>query len=101
MWEDYTCYSLPSDLWSLGCVLMFRCQGGRHLFFQEEAVVRWRGLRRGALPAPHHSTPPYSPALTALLGRLLGPRPADRAPAGWVLAQCTEDRLAGPRRKTT
>ena len=32
VWKDYTSYSFGADLWSLGCVLVFRCNNGRHLF---------------------------------------------------------------------
>ena len=39
MWTNVCRYSFPADVWSLGCILMFRCSRGNHLFqFRREDV---------------------------------------------------------------
>ena len=39
VWTNVCRYSFPADIWSLGCILMFRCSRGSHLFqFRREDV---------------------------------------------------------------
>ena len=39
VWTNVCRYSFPADIWSLGCILMFRCSRGNHLFqFRREDV---------------------------------------------------------------
>ena len=101
VWKYYTSYSFGADLWSLGCVLVFRCNNGRHLFNTGEDVVRWRGVRRGTVAPSHHTTgPSYSSRLVGMVARLLNPNPKLRPSAEDVVAECTLDRMSSPQRGT-
>ena len=102
VWSDYKSYSFGADLWSLGCVLVFRCNNGRHLFFEGEEVVRWRGIGKHTVAPSHHTTSSsYSTGLVHLVSKLLNPDPKLRLSADEVLAECTLERMSPPRRKTT
>ena len=101
VWADYQSYSFGADLWSLGCVLVFRCNNGRHLFFEGEDVLRWRGAGKNTLAPSHHTTSSsYSSGLVQLVARLLDPNPKLRLSADEVLAECTMERMSPPRRRT-
>ena len=93
VWSDYKSYSFGADLWSLGCVLVFRCNNGRHLFFEGEDVVRWKGVGKNTVAPSHHTTSSsYSTGLVQLVSRLLNPDPKLRPTAEDVLAECTLER---------
>ena len=36
-------YGTPTDIWSLGAVIYFICNGGKDLFANEKDVMKWRG----------------------------------------------------------
>ena len=101
VWRDHTSFSFGADLWSLGCVLVFRCNNGRHLFDKGENVVSWRGARRGTVAPSHHTTgSSYSSRLVGMVARLLNPDPKLRPSAEDVVAECTLDRMSPPQRGT-
>ena len=31
VWENYTRYTFSADIWSLGCIMAFQCNKGKHL----------------------------------------------------------------------
>jgi serine/threonine protein kinase len=86
-------YDFAADIWSLGCVMAFYCNRGRHFFSSEEQVTRWRGLRTGDIKAG------YSIELAFLIGRMLSPDPKDRPSAGELARECTEERMSPPQLK--
>ena len=102
VWEDYKSYSFGADLWSLGCVLAFRCNTGRHLFYEGDDVLRWKGVGKHTVAPSHHTTSSsYSKGLVNLIGGLLNPDPKLRPSAQDVVAECTQERMTPPRRSTT
>ena len=43
VYDDYEMYSDKSDVWSLGCVMLFYLNSGRHVFYTPEEVQSYHG----------------------------------------------------------
>eukprot|EP00092_Neocalanus_flemingeri_P064942 GFUD01078888.1.p1 GENE.GFUD01078888.1~~GFUD01078888.1.p1 ORF type:complete len:275 (-),score=47.87 GFUD01078888.1:154-978(-) len=43
VYDDYEQFSAASDVWSLGCVMAFRINKGRHVFYTQEDVQSYAG----------------------------------------------------------
>merc|ERR1711971_1145833 len=58
VWTNYKGYTFSADIWSLGCVVAFRCNRGEHLFQvtrldmmlgMAQKMNKWRGLPQGTI----------------------------------------------------
>ena len=92
MWTNYKGYTLSADIWSLGCIMAFRCNKGKHLiqvtrqdlmFGMAQKMSRWRGLPQGTIHG-------YSSDLVDLIGRMLHPDYHRRPSAKEIYAECTK-----------
>ena len=92
MWTNYKGYTFSADIWSLGCIMAFQCNKGKHLFqvsrnLPEMIQKIQKGLPRGAISG-------YSSDLVDLIGRMLHPDHHRRPSAKEILAECTSARQA-------
>ena len=71
---DIRKYNFGADIWSLGCIMAFYCNRGQPLFSSPLKVLRWTGLRLGAIRG-------YSSELVDVIGRMLRPDPRARPSA--------------------
>lgn len=78
---DFKRYSFASDVWSLACLIVFRCSRGKHLFGTAQKVRRWKA---GKDPFPAHY---YSMGLLVLVKAMLSPEPDQRPTAKYVYAE--------------
>ena len=90
MWTNYKGYTFSADIWSLGCIMAFYCNKGKHLFqvnrnLPEMILKIQKGLPQGAISG-------YSSDLVALIGRMLHPDPHGRPSAKEIRAECTAAR---------
>jgi serine/threonine protein kinase len=85
---DYKKYNMASDVWSVGCLMAFRCKRGSHLFRTTGDVINWTGPYVGDIGASSN----YSEDLINVLGRMVYPDHHDRPSAGEVRMECTHDR---------
>eukprot|EP00092_Neocalanus_flemingeri_P031729 GFUD01034463.1.p1 GENE.GFUD01034463.1~~GFUD01034463.1.p1 ORF type:complete len:292 (+),score=58.97 GFUD01034463.1:48-923(+) len=81
--RDWTKYAMASDIWSLGCIMMFLCNKGEPLFSHSHEVMRWRGLSQSSIRRG------YSDDLVNLIARMLSPRKQDRPSAANIGRECT------------
>ena len=95
MWTNHKGYTFSADIWSLGCVVAFRCNRGEHLFQvtrqdlmlgMAEKMSRWSGLPQ------EDPIKGYSSDLVALIGRMLHPDHHARPSAKEIRAECTAAR---------
>ena len=47
VWDNSSSYSFGADLWSLGCVAIYQCNHGLHLFHSPEEVKCWGAATKG------------------------------------------------------
>eukprot|EP00092_Neocalanus_flemingeri_P041596 GFUD01045301.1.p1 GENE.GFUD01045301.1~~GFUD01045301.1.p1 ORF type:complete len:305 (+),score=59.66 GFUD01045301.1:91-915(+) len=85
--RDWTKYTMASDIWSLGCLMVFLCNKGKPLFSRSHEVIRWTGLTQGAIRRG------YSDDLVSLIGRMLSPEKQDRPSAENIKRECTWARM--------
>lgn len=92
VWTNYKGYTFSADIWSLGCIMAFQCNKGKHLFqvsrnLPEMIQKIQKGLPRGAISG-------YSSDLVDLIGRMLHPDHHRRPSAKEIRAECTSARTA-------
>jgi len=87
VWTNHKGYTFSADIWSLGCIMAFNCNRGKHLFQVSrtlpemiQKMKEWRGLPQGAND------------LVALIGRMLHPDHHGRPSAKEIRAECTAAR---------
>lgn len=74
-------YTYSADLWSLGAVMSYVCNDGRHLFSNDADVLNWQG-GRSTLPTQ------YLFELRAVVANLLDPNYSKRFPASAIDCIC-------------
>eukprot|EP00092_Neocalanus_flemingeri_P064939 GFUD01078885.1.p1 GENE.GFUD01078885.1~~GFUD01078885.1.p1 ORF type:complete len:275 (-),score=49.33 GFUD01078885.1:169-993(-) len=68
VYDDYEKFSAASDVWSLGCVIAFRINKGRHVFYTQEDVQSYAGQEH---VVDDDSYEDYSQDLLQLVFRML------------------------------
>ena len=91
MWVNYKGYTFSADIFSLGCIMAFQCNKGKHLFSMARTIPELvqkmqRGLPQGAIRG-------YSSELVGLVGRMIHPDHHQRPSAKEILAECTNLRI--------
>ena len=74
-------YTFSADMWSLGAVMSFYCNLGKHLFLDLHVLARWSGNERSL---PDY----YSRELRSLVAKLLNPDYRSRPSAANVISEC-------------
>jgi len=87
VWVNYKGYTFSADIWSLGCIIAFICNKGKHLFSMARTIPELvqkmqRGLPQGAIQG-------YSSDLVRLVGRMIHPDHHKRPSAKDIRAECT------------
>lgn len=78
VYEDYETYSEKSDVWSLGCVMAFYLNKGRHLFYTPEDVQSYGGHEH---ILDDEAFDEYTHGLLELVFRMLNPDADERPTA--------------------
>ena len=98
-------YTFGADIWSLGCIIAFNCNRGKHLFQAKsndeltQKMNNWTGLPQGAIPLgppkQGNTNPPpeqgYTKGLVDLIARMLDPDRQKRPSAKEIYAECLID----------
>ena len=92
MWDNYKGYTFSADIFSLGCIIAFECNRGKHLFSMARTIPELvqkmqRGLPQGAIRG-------YSSELVGLVGRTIHPDHHQRPTSREIWAECTLARQA-------
>ena len=92
VWVNYKGYTFSADIFSLGCIMAFQCNKGKHLFSMARTIPELvqkmqRGLPQGAIRG-------YSSELVGLVGRMIHPDHHQRPSAQEIWAECTDARHA-------
>ena len=85
VWVNYKGYTFSADIWSLGCIMAFYCNKGKHLFSMARTIPEFvqkiqRGLPQGAIQG-------YSSDLVCLVWRMIHPDHHQRPSAKEILAE--------------
>ena len=78
VYEDYEVYSEDSDVWSLGLVIAFYINAGRHVFYTQEDVQSYRGQED---VVDDDAFEKYSGDLLELVFRMMNPDAEERPTA--------------------
>lgn len=84
VYTDYETYSDKSDIWSLGCVLAFYINKGRHVFYSYQEI-QYYGGDQDILNEDVYEN--YSQGLVELIFRMISPDPDERPTAREVNAE--------------
>ena len=91
-------YSFGADIFSLGCILAFYANQGKHLFYSQEEINKWQGIMEEAnnevMEPGRHSAD-----LVEIVGKMLRVEQKERPSAKEILQQCTKTRMMVKSRK--
>jgi serine/threonine protein kinase len=82
-------YSFGADIFSLGCILVFFANRGKHLFYSQEEIQKWAGMAR----EDDVIRPGYSADLVRVVGNMLEVEHTARPTAKEVRDLCTMARM--------
>ena len=88
VYEDYEKYSEKSDVWSLGCVMAFYLNKGRHVFYTPEDVQSYGGQEH---IVDDDSFEEYSEDLLELVFKMLNSDADERPTAKDVFEETVEN----------
>ena len=83
-------YSFGADIFSLGCILAFYANRGKHLFSDQEGIRTWRGMEEEEEEVVR---PGYPAELVTLIGGMLRLEEERRPSARDIMAECTVARM--------
>jgi len=85
-------YSFGADIFSLGCILVFYANQGKHLFYNQDEVNKWQGVMDD--PDNEVLQPGrYSTDLVEIIGKMLRVDQEERPSAKEILNECTKTRM--------
>ena len=92
-------YSFGADIFSLGCILAFYANQGKHLFYSQDEINKWQGIMDEAnnevMEPGRHSAD-----LVEMVGKMLRVEQKERPSAKEILQQCTNTRMMVKARKS-
>jgi len=92
-------YSFGADIFSLGCILAFYANQGKHLFYSQEEINKWQGImdetNNEVMEPGRHSTD-----LVEIVGKMLRLEQKERPSAKEILQECTKTRMMVKSRKS-
>jgi len=92
-------YSFGADIFSLGCILAFYANQGKHLFYSQDEINKWQGIMDEAnnevMEPGRHSAD-----LVEIVGKMLRVEQSERPTAKDIRQQCTITRMMVKPRKS-
>ena len=85
-------YSFGADIFSLGCILVFYANQGKHLFYNQDEVNKWQGVMDD-LDNEVLEPGRYSTDLVEIIGRMLRVDQEERPSTKEILQECTKTRM--------
>merc|ERR1712130_277720 len=85
-------YSFGADIFSLGCILAFYANQGKHLFYSQEEINKWQGIMdevNDVVMEPGR----HSADLVEIVGKMLRLEQKERPSAKEIMQQCTQTRM--------
>ena len=85
-------YSFGADIFSLGCILAFYANQGKHLFYSQDEINNWQGVmdeKNNEVMEPGR----HSADLVEIVGQMLRVEQKERPSAKEILQQCTKTRM--------
>ena len=85
-------YSFGADIFSLGCILAFYANQGKHLFYSQEEINKWQGIMdevNDVVMEPGR----HSADLVEIVGKMLRLEQRERPSAKEIMQQCTQTRM--------
>jgi len=83
-------YGFGADIFSLGCILAFFANRGKHLFYSQEEIRNWRGMEE---EEEEVIRPGYSSDFVCLVGEMLRLEANKRPSAREIWSKCTKTRM--------